>query len=123
MRCVTRPNGYSRASRRILGRVIVTDVAEGRGKPGTGEQEARERTRRGAPQDRTLRSKAWMLREFGGKTVWDWLQLLIVPVILSLITVVFTWQQNARQEAIEDQRAHTERTIEEQRAQDRKSVV
>jgi uncharacterized protein YjbI with pentapeptide repeats len=96
----------------------LVDVVKGRKQQGAGQKEAAKRTWRRGPQDRTPRSKTWTLREFGGKTVWDWLQLLIVPVILSLITVVFTWQQNARQEAIEEQRAQAERTIEEQRAQD-----
>jgi uncharacterized protein YjbI with pentapeptide repeats len=104
--------------RKFIGVAIVTDVVGRRKRRGTGVKGVTKRTWRRGPQDRTSRSKAWTLREFGGKTIWDWLQLLIVPVILSLITVVFTWQQNARQEAIEDQRAHTERTIEEQRAQD-----
>src|SRR5215217_7955969 len=60
----------------------------------------------------------WTLREFGGKTLWDWLQLLIVPVVLSLITVVFAWQQDMRQDRVEDQRAKAERELAEQRAQD-----
>jgi Pentapeptide repeats (8 copies) len=60
----------------------------------------------------------WTLREFGGKTVWDWLQLLVVPLMLALITVVFTWQQDARQQRIENQRAAAERELAEQRAQD-----
>src|SRR5215217_9444326 len=28
----------------------------------------------------------WTLREFGGKTVWDWMGLLIVPLMLAVIT-------------------------------------
>jgi hypothetical protein len=52
------------------------------------------------------------------KTLWDWLQLLIVPIVLSLITVVFTWQQDARQQNIEDQRAKSEQELEEERGQD-----
>jgi uncharacterized protein YjbI with pentapeptide repeats len=55
---------------------------------------------------------------FRGKTVWDWLQLLIVPIVLSLITLAFTWQLNARQNDIEDRRAQAERELAEQRAQD-----
>ena len=46
----------------------------------------------------------WTLREFGGKTLWDWLQLLIVRGALSLITVAFARQQNTRQERFENQR-------------------
>jgi uncharacterized protein YjbI with pentapeptide repeats len=60
----------------------------------------------------------WTLREFGGKTIWDWMGLLIVPIVLSLITVVFAWQQDARQQRIEDQRAEAERQLADQRAQD-----
>ncbi|HET6659539.1 MAG TPA: pentapeptide repeat-containing protein [Rubrobacter sp.] len=52
------------------------------------------------------------------KTLWDWLQLLIVPIVLSLITVAFTWQQNARQQEAEGRRAEVERQIEEHRADD-----
>ena len=62
--------------------------------------------------------KPWTLREFGGKTLWDWLQLLIVPVVLSLITVAFAWQQDIRQDQIENQRAKAEREVGKQRAQD-----
>jgi uncharacterized protein YjbI with pentapeptide repeats len=52
------------------------------------------------------------------KTLWDWLQLLIVPIVLSLITVAFTWQQNARQQEAEERRAKVDRQIEEHRADD-----
>jgi hypothetical protein len=67
-------------------------------------------------QDEASRG-AWTRRELGGKTVWDWLQLLIVPIMLSLITVAFTWQQGVRQQRIENSRAEQARKIEEQRAQ------
>ena len=59
----------------------------------------------------------WTLREFGGKTLWDWLQLLIVPVVLSLITVAFALWQDTRQQRIENQRAKAERELAEERAQ------
>lgn len=62
-------------------------------------------------------------------TVRQWLELLIIPLVLSLVTVVFTWQQSASQQAIEDERAvrareaedrraEVDRQIEEQRARD-----
>ena len=66
--------------------------------------------------------KAWAYREVGGKTVWDWLQLLVVPVMLSLITVAFTWQQSARQQRIEDQRAQQAQEIEERRAEAEREI-
>jgi uncharacterized protein YjbI with pentapeptide repeats len=62
--------------------------------------------------------KPWTLKEFGGKPVWDWMDLLIVPIVLALITVAFTVLQDARQQRIEDQRAEAERELAQQRAQD-----
>jgi cytochrome c-type biogenesis protein CcmH/NrfF len=82
---------------------IVWVMVEQMGKQAAGEKQGR---------------KPWTLRELGGKTLWDWLQLLIVPVALSLITVAFAWQQDARQQRIEDQRAEAERELAVQRAQD-----
>jgi uncharacterized protein YjbI with pentapeptide repeats len=55
---------------------------------------------------------------FQGKTVWDFLQLLIVPLMLVAIGLVFSLQQDARQNSLEVDRARTERELAEQRAQD-----
>jgi uncharacterized protein YjbI with pentapeptide repeats len=52
------------------------------------------------------------------KTLWDWLQLFIVPLALAAIGLWFAAQQEFRQQQIEDQRAESEREIEKQRAQD-----
>jgi Pentapeptide repeats (8 copies) len=46
------------------------------------------------------------------------MDLLIVPLMLALITVLFTVLQGIRQDRIEDQRADSALKIEEQRAQD-----
>jgi uncharacterized membrane protein len=44
------------------------------------------------------------------KTLWDWLQLLIVPLALALIVVVWsTAQEDVRQQVIEARRAQAER--------------
>jgi hypothetical protein len=55
---------------------------------------------------------------FRGKTLWDLLQLLIVPLALVLISLLFTMQQDARQQKIEHRRVVAERELAEQRAQD-----
>jgi len=52
------------------------------------------------------------------KTLWDWLQLFIVPLALAAIGLWFAAQQETRQQQIEAKRAESERHIEEQRAQD-----
>jgi uncharacterized protein YjbI with pentapeptide repeats len=59
------------------------------------------------PENREVRPK---------KTVWDWMQLLIVPLVLALATVAFTLYQDSRQNLIEERRAARDRQIEEQRA-------
>jgi hypothetical protein len=55
---------------------------------------------------------------FRGMTVRDWLELLIVPLALVVISFLFTAQQDQRQQEIENQRATAERRLAEQRAQD-----
>jgi hypothetical protein len=89
--------------RGFTGAVIVSVMVEEKGRQTADKKEGR---------------KPWTLREFGGKTLWDWLQLLIVPVVLSLITVVFAWQQDIRQDQIENKRAKAERELAKERAQD-----
>jgi uncharacterized protein YjbI with pentapeptide repeats len=63
-------------------------------------------------------SKPWTLKELGGKPVWEWLQLLIVPVALAVIGLWFTAQQDARQQEIESSRAEAAQDLEEQVTQD-----
>jgi hypothetical protein len=77
-------------------------MAEEKGKQAAGER-----------QDR----RPWTLREFGGKPLWDWLDLLIVPAALLLIGGVFTVAQGVWQQAMEDARAQQAQKIENQRAQ------
>jgi uncharacterized protein YjbI with pentapeptide repeats len=83
-----------------------------------------EKSRRDSKQDFVPppagdRKSRWGLR---GKTVWDWLGLLLVPLVLGLgaaaLTAWFNAQQNARQQHIEVQRAKAERKIQQQNAQD-----
>ena len=98
-------------------------MANGTDKP-TPERghEAQKRALQRGAQEQTRQSKAWTHREFGGKTVWDWLQLLIVPIMLSLITVAFTWQQNTRQQQIERQQNERQQQLEDHRAQQAQKI-
>ena len=53
------------------------------------------------------------------KRLWDWLQMLVVPLLVALIGVLFTAvQQDARQQQLEEQRASAQLQIEEQRRQE-----
>jgi len=51
-------------------------------------------------------------------TVRSWLELLVVPLALVVIGFLFSVQQDARQQRIENQRAEAERELAVQRAQD-----
>jgi uncharacterized protein YjbI with pentapeptide repeats len=55
---------------------------------------------------------------FRGKTVWDLMDLLIVPLVLVVIGLGFTMLLDARQQDLENQRAEAERELAVQRAQD-----
>jgi uncharacterized protein YjbI with pentapeptide repeats len=52
------------------------------------------------------------------KTLWDWLQLFIVPLALAAIGLWFSAQQDVHQQQIEKKRAMSDLQIEERRAQD-----
>src|SRR5687768_5429060 len=75
------------------------------------------------PPEKRVRRERWGLR---GKTVWDWLNLLVVPIMLAFIAGVFTtsqlfWQtvtEDSRQQAIANQTAEFQRVIEEFRVQE-----
>jgi hypothetical protein len=60
----------------------------------------------------------WARTGVGDKTLWDLLQLLIVPLVLASIGFWFTAQQDANQQHIENQRAKAERELAKERAQD-----
>ena len=55
---------------------------------------------------------------FRGKTLWDWLQILIVPVALGMGVIWFDYEAGKRAEAIQQKRERIQREIEDQRAKD-----
>jgi len=69
-----------------------------------------------SPSERGIAWPRWT--GFRGMTLRSWLELLVVPLALVVIGFLFSVQQDARQQRIEDQRAAAERELAEQRAQD-----
>ena len=69
-------------------------------------------------QKKTRWRALWMWTKFGEKSGWDWMQLLIIPVVLALGGLLFSLAQDARQQEAEERRAQAQRDAEEQRAQD-----
>ena len=69
-------------------------------------------------QKKTRRGRAWDWTGFGDKTVWDWMQLLIVPVVLAVGALLFNLSLNARQLETEERRGAAQIEAENQRAQE-----
>ncbi len=69
-------------------------------------------------KDKTRRGRAWGWTGFGGKTGWDWMQLLIVPVVLAAGAFWFNSEQSARQQETEEYRADRQVAADELRAQE-----
>ncbi len=57
------------------------------------------------PRRRTRRGKVWDWTGFGDKTAWDWMQLLIVPLVLAVGAFSFNEAQTTRQLETEERRA------------------
>ena len=68
------------------------------------------------PSEHRIRWPKWT--GFHQKTVWDWLQLLVVPFMLAAFGLFFTIQQEERQRQVENDRAKAERELAVQRARD-----
>jgi uncharacterized protein YjbI with pentapeptide repeats len=52
------------------------------------------------------------------KTLWDWMQLLVVPFVLAIGAFFLSEAQRKNAEKIAEQRAKTEREVEDRRSQD-----
>lgn len=55
---------------------------------------------------------------FRGKTLWDWLELLIIPAVLGIGAIWFDSEANLRADEVQRQREVVQRDIEDQRAKD-----
>jgi uncharacterized protein YjbI with pentapeptide repeats len=53
-----------------------------------------------------------------GKTLWDWLELLVVPIVLALVAVWFSAQERKDDREAAEQRAQIDREIATDRLQD-----
>src|SRR6266699_1972389 len=58
-----------------------------------------------------------------GKTLWDWMQLLIIPIVLAVGGLWFNQIQKDREQKAADERTKTERDAAEQRAKTEREIV
>ena len=73
------------------------------------EEEQRPKTRRG---------RLWQWTEFGERSGWEWMQLLIIPVVIGVAGLWFNWAQDARQREDAQTRAQAQLEAEEERTQE-----
>ena len=71
-----------------------------------------------AQRPKTRRGRAWERTGFGDKTVWDWMQLLIVPMMLAAGAFYFNYAQTDRQLRTEQERAANQVAADDLRAQE-----
>src|SRR5947208_411800 len=57
-----------------------------------------------------------------GKTLWDWLQLLIIPAVLALGGYLFTYTTSRNERAATEKRTQAEREAAEKRAQAERDI-
>ncbi|GAC1627502.1 MAG: hypothetical protein NVS4B7_16930 [Ktedonobacteraceae bacterium] len=65
----------------------------------------------------------WKWTGFGGNTLWDWLKLLILPIVLPTATIWFTTQPDHPGEASASSVQQEQPTTEEQQAQGTEETV
>jgi len=65
----------------------------------------------------------WSWTGFSAKTLWDWLQLLFVPIILAIGGFWLNRIQKSREERTTEQRAEIERKAAEQRDQTEREIA
>jgi len=58
-----------------------------------------------------------------GKTLWDWMELLIVPIVLALGGLWFSQQAREAERKAEDRRSQAEREIQERHAQTEREIA
>jgi uncharacterized protein YjbI with pentapeptide repeats len=73
-------------------------------------------------QPRPRWNRLFDLTGFRGKTLWDLLGLLIVPVVIALAVWYLSEVSRQNQQQIEDQRAKAEQDIEDQRAKAQQQI-
>lgn len=84
------------------------------------KQETQQQPGEEGPEAQRPKTRRERIRErtgFGDKTVWDWMQLFIIPAVLVVGGYLLNSQQTARQLATEEQRAENQLEAEEERTQ------
>jgi uncharacterized protein YjbI with pentapeptide repeats len=65
----------------------------------------------------------WSSTGFLNKSLWDWLQLLIIPVVLAIAGFWLNQMQKSREEKVTEQRTESERKAAQQRAEIEREIA
>src|SRR5829696_2905797 len=84
----------------------------------TQQQQPGEEPREEEQRAKTRWGRLWQWTEFSEKTGWEWMQLLIIPLVIAVAGLWFNWAQDARQREDAQTRAQAQLEAEEQRTQE-----
>jgi uncharacterized protein YjbI with pentapeptide repeats len=84
----------------------------------TQQQPSKELLKEDVQHPKTRWGRFWQWTEFSERSGWEWMQLLIIPVVIGLAGFWFNWAQDARQREDAQTRAQAQLEAEEERTQD-----
>jgi nitrogen fixation-related uncharacterized protein len=84
----------------------------------TRQQPSKDSQEEDVQRPKTPRGRLWQWTEFGQRSGWEWMQLLIIPVVIGVAGLWFNWAQDARQREDTQTRAQAQLEAEEERTQE-----
>jgi Pentapeptide repeats (8 copies) len=81
------------------------------------QQRPRQESQEEEQRPKTRRGRFWQWTKFGEKTGWEWMQLLIIPVVIGAAGLWLNWQQDQRQREDAQTRSQAQIEAEEERTQ------
>ena len=85
---------------------------------GEQQQPSQELQEEDVQRKKTRRGRFWQWTEFGQRSGWEWMQLLIIPIVIGVAGLWFNWAQDARQREDAQSRAQAQLEAEEERTQE-----
>lgn len=85
---------------------------------GKQQQPSQELQEEDVQRQKTRRGRFWQWTEFSQRSGWEWMQLLIIPIVIGIAGLWFNWAQDARQREDAQTRAQAQLETEKERTQE-----
>lgn len=82
------------------------------------QQQPRQEPQKEEQLPKTRRGRLWQWTEFSERSGWEWMQLLIIPVVIGVAGLWFNWAQDVRQREDAQTRAQAQIEAEKERTQE-----